>query len=412
MLRAKQGNYYRRLLGSFLLEYHHHCQEYKMSSENGGRRSRRTRKTINNMAASLMKSITAGTRRPQDTSHTSSLVSLGKESVRGSIRDEDGPGHEKRISFDFDNQDSDQSLVDRGSSGRRGRGSMRRDNVDQRELLMGLSDLSADFLDLVLKSKGCDWLKSLSLRDPRFCIKTFFDDVAKDGANSIEEGIFQPELLSPLIAMFQRSSVFSVWRPTSIDSIEKMMKGHGVGKGLDIKGKSAKKGKLSAYVPFLQIHEDEHKTKIRPLPSGGRIRVFYRKESPRDKAYNFLVEVMSDMMDKVKTAKVQLNEQPNQGDPKGKDDFVLSDFRSKSRKVILDDDDKARNLINSWEMDSPSITKIDDYTPKCYGIEMPKRLFWEGYVMRANDISRPAGSDFETGRPSTPGFQVSLIFLL
>jgi hypothetical protein len=66
----------------------------------------------------------------------------------------------------------------------------------------------------------------------------------------------------------------------------------------------------------------------------------------------------------------------------------------------------AEALVNLWEMDDPSIKKIDDYSPKCYGLEMPKRLFWEGYVMRASDISRPPGSDFETGRPSTPGFQV------
>ena len=101
----------------------------------------------------------------------------------------------------------------------------------------------------------------------------------------------------------QTHSVFSVWRPTSIDSIEKMMKGHGVGKGLDIKGKSAKKGKLSAYVPFLQIHQDEHKSKIRALPSGGRIRVFYKKEAPRDKAHDFLTEVRNDMVKEVEDAR-------------------------------------------------------------------------------------------------------------
>jgi hypothetical protein len=92
------------------------------------------------------------------------------------------------------------------STGRRG--SARRKNINASELTMGLSDLSADFLDLMLKSKGIDWLKSLSLRDPRFCIKMFFDDVARDGADGIEDPDgkgFHPELLSPLLAMFQRS---------------------------------------------------------------------------------------------------------------------------------------------------------------------------------------------------------------
>ena len=204
------------------------------------------------------------------------------------------------------------------------------------------------------------------------------------------------------------NSVFSVWRPTSIDSIEKMMKGHGVGKGLDIKGKSAKKGKLSAYVPFLQIHEDEHKNKIRSLPSGGRIRVFYKKEAPRDVAHDFLIEVMSDMVQKVQEAKRVVEQAKASAPP----DAVL-DFRSKSKRHLvgnIDDTTEAEvasDLMNAWKMDDPTITKIDDYSPKCYGLEMPKRLFWEGYVMRAKDISRPPGSEFETGRPSTPGFQVS-----
>ena len=45
-----------------------------------------------------------------------------------------------------------------------------------------------------------------------------------------------------------------------------MMTKQGVGKGLDIKGKSAKKGVLSGFVPFLQIHEEKHKRKIKTLP--------------------------------------------------------------------------------------------------------------------------------------------------
>ena len=320
----------------------------------------------------------------------------------------------KQVSFDFDESFKSSNNVPKGRRGSVGQ-SIRRDNLDQRELLMGLSDLSADFLDLVLKSKGIDWLKSLSLRDPRYNIKVFFDDVAKDGANKIEDGIFQPELLSPLISMFQRSSVFSVWRPTSIDSISKMMRGHGVGKGLDIKGKSAKKGKLSAYVPFLQIHQDEHKTKIRTLPSGGSIRVFYKKEAPRDKAYDFLMEVMDDMLRKVDDAKTFTKDRSERESyMEQESEFQLVNFRENSKKELQGQAHQemtaAREIIASWEMDKPTITKIDDYSPKCYGLEMPKRLFWEGYVMRAQDISRPAGSDFETGRPSTPGFQVSAQF--
>jgi hypothetical protein len=384
-------------------------QQHSTMDERDKRRATKLGRKTFKFASSFVKSVTGreSVRRPQDSSYNS-LTALDQASQH--TQSASVPTHhnrENRVSFDFSQDDSSKELAERanssGSTGRRS--SARRTNIDQRELTMGLSDLSADFLDLVLKSKGADWLKSLSLRDPRFCIKMFFDDVAKDGANKIEDGVFAPELLSPLIAMFQRSSVFSVWRPTSIDSIEKMMKGHGVGKGLDIKGKSAKKGKLSAYVPFLQIHQDEHKTKIRSLPSGGRIRVFYKKEVPRDSAYKFLMEVMDDMVAQVNMSKEVLAKAQTKT-VELDDEFELVNFREASRRTSLMESEMAEALVNLWEMDDPSIKKIDDYSPKCYGLEMPKRLFWEGYVMRASDISRPPGSDFETGRPSTPGFQV------
>lgn len=298
---------------------------------------------------------------------------------------------------------------------------VRRVNLNATELTMGLNDDSADFLELVHKSRRRDWLKSLSLRDPRFCIKTFFDDIASDGVDSIEDRKdFHPELLSPVVSMFQRSSVFSIWRPTSMDSIRKMMKGHGVGKGLDIKGKSAKTGKLSAFVPFLQIHDEAHKTKIRTLPSDGRIRVFYKKEAPRDNAYSFLMGVMNDMLNKVADAE-KLLDKAKRDHAHGEEEpelLVLRSFRSKRKSYVGDknrdadvDLDETRDLISAWKIENPSIVKIDDYSPNCFGLDLPKRLFWEGYVMRASDISRPAGSEFDSGRPSQPGFQVQIYFL-
>jgi len=291
----------------------------------------------------------------------------------------------------------------------------RRENLDAKSLTMGLDMESANFLDWMTQAKCQEWLKSLSRRDPRANIKSFFDDLARDGADNIEEeNGFQPELLSPLLSMFQRSSVFSVWRPTSVDSIHKMMTGQGTGKGLDIKGKSAKKGKLSAYVPFLQIHEDEHKTKIRLLPSDGHIRIFYKKREARDNAQNSLSELLDDMTKAADLALKGLLE----SDKVCKEDFaqdemnyayvqrVLSSFRSvDSKGTITDEEQEKINILDEWSMENPAIEVIDDYVPKCYGLDIPKRLFWEGYVMRAKDITRPPGSVYDTGRPSRASFQ-------
>jgi hypothetical protein len=89
-----------------------------------------------------------------------------------------------------DGDNNDDQVIPRKSA-------IRRENVNAMELTMGLDAMSADFLDWVLKAKCRDWLKSLSRRDPRACIKTFFDDVALDGADTIEDPDgrgFHPEL--------------------------------------------------------------------------------------------------------------------------------------------------------------------------------------------------------------------------
>jgi len=335
---------------------------------------------------------------------------------------------------------------------------LRRENIDATAMSMGLDDLSANFLDFISEAKCRDWLKSLSRCDPRHNIKAFFDDVAKDGADNIEkENGFQPELLSPLLSMFQRSSVFSVWRPTSVDSIRKMMTGQGTGKGLDIKGKSAKKGKLSAYVPFLQIHDDAHKTKIRVLPRDERIRVFYKKREARNHAQHILSGILNDMVKQVGNAERSLKFVQQAPEKKSRNRRATTAVETErpsvakliSRKKRLTGDssvsrlstheedtdnderpelqDKRNNsdlfgsnsitlgynpvdrsqwkVLEEWAMDDPYIEVIDDYAPVCFGMDIPKRLFWEGYVMRAKDISREPGTEYDTGRPSRASFQ-------
>ena len=59
----------------------------------------------------------------------------------------------------------------------------------------------------------------------------------------------------------------------------------GVGKGLNIKGKSAKKNKLSGFVPFCQISKNEHKSKIEEAPFDSRIDIFYRSQAARNTVF-------------------------------------------------------------------------------------------------------------------------------
>ena len=71
-----------------------------------------------------------------------------------------------------------------------------------------------------------------------------------------------------------------------------------MGKGLDIKGKSALKGKYSGFVPFMQIHNNEHKAKVCSMTSDSRVRIFYPNQRSRDRALALLKPLRDMMMTK------------------------------------------------------------------------------------------------------------------
>lgn len=156
-------------------------------------------------------------------------------------------------------------------------------------------------------------------------------------------------------------SAFMVCRPTSRDAIAKMIDKSAVGKGLNIKGKSAKLNVLSGYVPFLQISNNDHKEAVEPSPPGSRVTVYFKSRWARELAYQHLLEHM---------------------------------------KSQLDD--------SCLEVSHPGELNLDDsYSTVCpkaparqvYGIELPEALLREVYIMKP-DLGFRVGWD--TGRPSEP----------
>ena len=242
-------------------------------------------------------------------------------------------------------------------------------------------------LDAMLRAERVkEWAYTFRRTDPRYQISHFFNEVALLGSNAIvADGAVNSHNISPLLRMFHRSSIFTVWRPTSNDAIRKMMNGTGTGKGLDIKGKSAKKGKLSGFVPFLQIHLEQHKKSIRTLPKDSAMRIFFATEAFRDEAAQTLAAVGEEM---------------------------LYGWRESMRVLIDDpliDDVQQEHAMEKfmWEILNPEMVILDEYagaaTPS-FGLEIPERLFWEAFVMQ-RDINREPGSENDTGRPSEPAFQ-------
>lgn len=240
--------------------------------------------------------------------------------------------------------------------------------------------------DLVVKIKR--WMISFHRLDPRYKILKFFNQVASEGADDFvdqenDEDLEEWEknlkdmdafdtresilvrLKNRLGNLFDKSSILTVWRPCSNHAMRKMMEGTGVGKGLDIKGKSAKTGLLSAYVPFLQISEENDKRKIMPIPFAARLRVYFPTEPGRQQ-----------MLKKLK-------------------EFCV-DFETSEDEVTATASEQASGLL-----------LLDEYQPTHYGIEVGQLLFWHAVVV-PQDITRtddPETDGTATGRASSPGFQ-------
>ena len=302
-----------------------------------------------------------------------------------------------------------------------------------------------------LKEKIQKWILSFYHLDPRYKILTFFNLVASEGADNVtddsqDEQLFsmgsstrsavngsgrsssvessmssesserivrsnapimqrpsarriRPSTLSLLSSLFNATSILTVWRPCSNDAMRKMMEGTGVGKGLDIKGKSAKRGILSAFVPFMQIYNNEHKGEIQPIAEFAEMRVYYKDRELRDYVYKVLEEFRRSGPSK-----------KNGGEfaPSTRIDEVDEDDWSVIGDNDVEDEDR---LPPHKDPDSPSYIpdnaklKIWKRNEKSgfYGIECSQRLFWYATIQDA-DISRE-GTGTETGRQSLPGFQ-------
>ena len=168
------------------------------------------------------------------------------------------------------------------------------------------------------------------------------------------------------------SRFFSVWRPCNLDAVRMMIIGEATGKGLNIKGKSAKCGELSGFVPFVQIHEDAHKELVEPpTVAGARARVYYRTARARSQALRQLNPLLAEMCARAAAARAQLQ-------------------RAASGAITLEPAEKGAALAASCLVQA-ELKLVDSFAqvagsaysgPSCWGVEMPERLLWEAYVAR------------------------------
>jgi CRP-like cAMP-binding protein len=193
--------------------------------------------------------------------------------------------------------------------------------------------------------------KEHSIADPRHTIANFFGQQGQSGHVESSKSPSKGNV---------STHWFAVFRPTSRDSITKLVSRQGVGKGLNIKGKSAKKGALSGFVPFLQISTNEHKHDIEASPVDAWLKVFYRSKHARDDAVNSISKILHN--------------------PEFRQHIELENPHAKVEELLI---------------------MRDEYAPGSYGIKLPETVLHEAYI-EIEDLTPHSG--WETGRESEPAF--------
>jgi len=236
-------------------------------------------------------------------------------------------------------------------------------------------------LELADRTPQQEWLSSFYRCDPRWNILKFFDEVAREGGEApMDENL----AASPLADLFHKANVFTVWRPTSDEAIKNMMLGKATGKGLDIKGKSAKKGNISSYVPFIQIYKDPHKEHVRALIKDGKfVRVFYQTEAARNEALEMMLDIKDFMLFAADDAMRVLS-----------DEYADPAEQELAMKHLMYDDNN---------LDVKFVDMYINSSEPAYGLDITERLFWESYVMM-QECSRPEGTEWDIGRNSELAF--------
>jgi len=217
----------------------------------------------------------------------------------------------------------------------------------------------------------------MTFTDPRSVIAEFFEDGDSSGPLGQVAGAGRIKDAGGA------SKWFSVFRPTTDDAIDQMRAGKHTGKGLNIKGKSAKSGRLSGMVPFLQINKNEHRTRISTSPSHARVWLYFTSLEAQAAAQDSLNKTLNWMVAEVasaREAKKVLDEHPEKFDDNQKMDIYNKLF---------------------FTIDDPAINKLDSFAPHHYGLDVPERLLTHVYIT-TQDLTVPAG--WETGRGSEPHF--------
>ena len=121
-----------------------------------------------------------------------------------------------------------------------------------------------------------------------------------------------------------------------------------------VKGKSAQKGELSGFVPFLQISEEAHKGKVGTSPKEARIRLFFNSAEASAAVLSALQPVLREMMEVSGSAEKMLADED-------------------AGTIELDEDEREVAMQGArWSMEQPRVFPVDAYAKNgAHGLHPP-----------------------------------------
>eukprot|EP00913_Durusdinium_trenchii_P020120 g18908.t1 len=207
-----------------------------------------------------------------------------------------------------------------------------------------------------------------SPRDPRFQLADFLES----GDDRGPAGCLRQRNLH---VNENRTHWFAVFRPTSVDAIQKMMNGDGTGKVLNIKGKSAKTGRLSGFVPVLQISQNEHKKQLCTSPKSARVRIYMASEESCHSLQLRMQKVLDEMVRLAAAAQALL-----EAHKAGSIDLSEEQMEEAYTQLGLEVEDPTINLLQQYE---PEANGIDRRCESNSGMGNGRIRIWKTSVRAA-----------------------------
>lgn len=157
----------------------------------------------------------------------------------------------------------------------------------------------------------------------------------------------------------------------------RMLNQTAVGKGLNVKGKSAKRNHLSGFVPFLQISDNKHKRRLGRCPENSRVILYFQTKEQQELAKLELEIVMKDLQSGHELDPIRL----------GRLCFACIVIH-----LLSSSDSVPRVFCCFLLLGMEHLCRIESSYSHVWGLDMPELLLREAYIFRPDITFQALGS--------------------